>query len=65
MSTGSSGFADYIMLNLRCAGLWAGLMANEIQTVSIALGAGLIDPDSALAHLHEAGVLPLIEASSS
>lgn len=62
MSTGlSSTFADHV---LRCAGLRARLMVNEVLTMRIALGAGLIDIDNAIAHLTEVGALHLIGASS-
>jgi hypothetical protein len=64
MSAGSSGFADYVLLNLRCASLRARLLTNEIQFVGVALGAGFIDPENALEHLHEIGVLHLVAASS-
>lgn len=57
MSTGlSSTFAEHL---LRCAGLRARLAANEIQAMSVALGAGFIDIDNAIAHLAEVGVLHL------
>jgi hypothetical protein len=65
MSTGSSsGFADYVLRELRCASLRARIAVNEIQSVGVALRAGLIDFDSALEHLHEVGVLDLVKASS-
>jgi hypothetical protein len=63
MSASSSGFANYLLAELRCAALRARLLTNEIQTMAIALRAGFISPDNAVAHLHEIGVL--IEASSS
>ena len=62
--TGSSGFADYVVHELRCAELRARLMVNNIEAMTIALGAGLVNADTALAHLHEIGALHLIEASS-
>lgn len=65
MSAGSSGFADYLLLNLRCASLRARLAANEIQAMGVALKAGLIDPDDALEHLGEVGALGLVVTSSS
>jgi hypothetical protein len=64
MSTTSSNFAAYVLAEIRCAGLRARLMANDIEAVTIALGAGLIAPDTALEHLAEVGVLHLIETSS-
>jgi hypothetical protein len=67
MSTGSStsGFADHVLRELRCAGLRARLMTNEIQAMTIALGAGFIDFDNALAHLADVGALGLITTPSS
>jgi|HubBroStandDraft_6_1064221.scaffolds.fasta_scaffold3874858_1 hypothetical protein len=64
MSTTSSGFANYLVRELRCASLRARLAANEIQTMGLALRLGLIGPEVVLEHLHEVGVLHLIEASS-
>jgi hypothetical protein len=64
MSTPSSGFADYVLAEIRVAGLRARLAVNEIHATSVALGAGFIDIDNALAHLTEVGALHLIGASS-
>jgi hypothetical protein len=60
----SSGFADYLLFNLRCARLRARIMVNEIEAMGVALKAGFIDIDNALEHLAEIGALRLIEASS-
>ena len=51
MSTTSSGFADYLLLNLRVAHLRARLMANELGAMGLALKGGLISADNALEHL--------------
>jgi hypothetical protein len=64
ISTGSSGFTDYLMRELRCASLRARLMVNEIQFAGTALKAGLIAPEVVLEHLRDLGVLGLVEASS-
>lgn len=64
MSATSSNFAAYVLAEIRCAGLRTRIIANEIESVTTALGAGLVNADTALAHLHEVGVLHLIEASS-
>lgn len=65
MSTGpSSGFVDYVLAEMRCAGLRARLMVNEVEATTLALGAGFIDIDNAIAHLTEIGALRLVEASS-
>jgi hypothetical protein len=62
MSTGlSSTFADHV---LRCASLRARLLTNEVLTMRIAVGTGLIDFDTALEHLADIGALHLIWASS-
>jgi hypothetical protein len=60
----SSNFSDYVLAEIRCAGLRAQIMVNDIEAMTVALGAGLVNADTALAHLHEVGVLHLIEASS-
>jgi hypothetical protein len=65
MTAGSSNFGNYLLAELRCAGLRARLAANEITTMAIALRAGFISPEVVLEHLHDVGVLHLIEASSS
>jgi hypothetical protein len=63
-STALRGFTDHVLRELRCTELRARLAVNEIQFVGVALKGGLIDPNAALAHLHEIGALHLIEASS-
>jgi hypothetical protein len=62
--TSSTGFADYILLNLRCGSLRARIAVNEFQTMGLALKAGLVDPEVVLEHLHEVGVLDLVIPSS-
>jgi hypothetical protein len=64
LSTGSSDFADYLMRKLRCIELRSRLQTNELKAMTIALGAGLIDPDCALEHLAEVGALRLVTPSS-
>jgi hypothetical protein len=65
MSTGaSSTFTDYLVRELRVAGLKARIALNEIQFVGVALKGGLIDPNAALEHLAEVGALHLVEAST-
>jgi hypothetical protein len=63
-STALRGFTDHVLRELRRAWLRAWIAANEIQAMKIALDVGFIDPETAIAHLHEIGVLHLIEASS-
>jgi hypothetical protein len=61
MSTGSSNFAAFVLAEIRCASLRARIAVNEIQTMGIALKAGLVSVDSVLEHLHDVGVLDLID----
>jgi hypothetical protein len=60
----SSTFADHLVRELRVAHLRAKLVANEIAAMGVALRAGFIDPEVVLEHLHDVGVLHLIEAST-
>jgi hypothetical protein len=60
----SSAFADFLLGRLRVAYLRTRIVGNEIATAGLALKSGLIDGETALAMLSEAGLLPLIEASS-
>jgi hypothetical protein len=64
MSTSSTGFADYLVHELRVASLRARLMTNELMTMGVALKAGFIGPEVVLEHLHEVGVLDLVIPSS-
>ena len=47
----------YLLAELRCAALRARLVACEIDAIGIALRGGLIDPETAVAWLHDCGVL--------
>ena len=47
----------YLLAELRCAALRARLAACEIDAIGIALRGGMIDPDTAVAWLHDCGVL--------
>jgi hypothetical protein len=60
----SSGFADFILRQIRCARIRARITINHLDNVGIALNAGWIGGEDALAMLDEAGLLPLIEAQS-
>jgi hypothetical protein len=60
----SSAFANYVLAEIRCTELRVRIAANEVAAMQVALRAGLIDPDSALTHLHDVGVLHLLGASS-
>jgi hypothetical protein len=59
-----SAFTGFVLSHLRCARIRTGLVLNRIDTVDVALKSDLIDGESALAMLDEAGLLPLIETSS-
>ena len=60
----SSGFTDFVIRRLRYARIQTRLALNQIDTVGVALKAGLLDGEDALAMLSEARLLHLIEASS-
>ena len=63
-TTPSSGFADFVLGRLRCARVRAQIALNQINAAGAAVRGGLIDGETALAILSEAGLLHLIEASS-
>src|SRR5262249_9594207 len=60
----SSTFTEYLLIGFRVTRLRALIAANEIEATAAALAGGLIDAECALAMLDEAGLLPLVEASS-
>jgi hypothetical protein len=60
----SSGFADFILNQIRRARVRARITINHLDSVGVALKAGWIGGEDALEMLDEAGLLPLIEASS-
>jgi hypothetical protein len=60
----SSVFSAFVLGRLRCAHIRMRLALNAIDVAGLALKGGLIDGETALAMLDEAGLLPLIEASS-
>jgi hypothetical protein len=60
----SNAFTSFVLASMRCARIRAQIVVNEITTAGVALKAGLIDPDTALSMLGEAGLLPLVEPSS-
>jgi hypothetical protein len=61
----SSDYTGFILRQLRCAGLRARLIVNQIDSIGIALRDNFIGPDDAIAWLHEAGALGLIVTSPS
>ena len=60
----TSAFADFIERHLHRARILAQLALNEIDTVDVALAAGWIDGEAALAMLDEAGLGFITGASS-
>jgi hypothetical protein len=60
----SSVFSAFVLGRLRCAHIRMRLALNVIDVAGVALKAGWVDGEDALAMLDEAGLLPLIEASS-
>jgi hypothetical protein len=50
----------YLLAELRCAALRARLIACEIDAIGIALRSGMIDPDTAVAWLHDCNVLDYV-----
>jgi hypothetical protein len=51
---------EYLLAELRCAALRARLWQSDIDTIGLALKAGLISPDQAVKHLADCGVLRLL-----
>jgi hypothetical protein len=51
---------EYLLSELRCASLRVRLLQSNVDAVGLALKAGLISPDEAVAHLANCGVLPLV-----
>jgi hypothetical protein len=55
---------EYLLAELRCAALRARLAACDIDTIGIALKAGLIDSDTAVEWLHNRRALSYVEPES-
>jgi hypothetical protein len=53
-------YVEYLLAELRCAALRARLWQSDIDTIGLALKAGLISPDQAVEHLADCGVLRLL-----
>jgi hypothetical protein len=51
IATTHNDYTAYLLAELRCAGLRARLVVCEIDSVGVALRAGWIDPDEAVAWL--------------
>jgi hypothetical protein len=52
----SSGFVDFILHRLRVAEMRTKLIATEIETMTTALSAGLIPPETVVLWLAETGI---------
>lgn len=53
-------YREYVLAELRCAILRARLAALDIETAGIALRAGMIEADTALEWLRDAGALEYV-----
>lgn len=53
-------YCDYVLAELRCASIRARLAASDIEAAAIALRGGMIDPETALAWLRDAGALEYV-----
>jgi hypothetical protein len=65
ITTASSGFTDFVIRRLRYGRIQAEIVVNQLNSVSIALNAGWIGGEDALAMLHEAGLDFVITAGAS
>jgi hypothetical protein len=64
-TSSSSGFSDFTKRQLRIAWLRAAIIKNEISAMGIAVKAGLVDPENAIAHLVDIGAGDLLTWESS
>jgi hypothetical protein len=63
-TTSSSGFDAFVLRQIRCAAMRAGLIRNTIVSAGTALKGGLIDGETALAILAETpGALSLVSSA--
>jgi hypothetical protein len=61
----SSGFTAFVQSHLRFAQAQVQAIAIELATIASALHGGHIGPETALLHLHEAGLLGFVTGESS
>jgi hypothetical protein len=61
----TSDFSDFVLRRLRYACTQARIALNQLNTVDVALGAGWIDGEDAIAMLGEAGLDFIITGASS
>jgi hypothetical protein len=57
---GNGTFRDFVLAQLKCAGLRARLMTAEIDSIGVALRGDFIDTDDAIAWLNECGGLQFL-----
>lgn len=55
---------EYLLAELRCAILRARLAALDLETIGLALRHGMIDPDTAVCWVHDAGALAYVAPSA-
>jgi hypothetical protein len=48
---------EYLLAELRCARLRAQLIVADIDAIGLALKAGMVTPEQALAHMNDTGLL--------
>lgn len=65
MTPASSGFTNFLLAQINCAGIRARLLVSEIDCIGVALSGGFIGTDDAMTWLGEAGGLGLIAVSSA
>ena len=65
IASDNGGYTEFVLAELRCAGLRARLLVAGIDSIDTALRGNLIDADGAIAWAHEIGALGLIATSSS
>lgn len=72
--TDTIAFQEYVLAQLRCSHMRARLYVNEIELIGVALKGGIVDAETALQMMHEAGTLdfliqaeepPVVEAPSN
>ena len=62
-ATSEEDRVSFVLAQLRCAALRARLAACEIDAIGVALRSGLIDSETAVAWLHDCGVLDSITSA--
>lgn len=55
---------EYLLQEICCASMRAGLIQADINAVGLSLKHGLITAEQAIEHLHDCGLLQFIEPTS-